>query len=390
MRSDEQDSVRARDGTPELPPPRGWPAGFAETQTDRRAALVLAGLQGITPGKLHALAWREGSASGCLAVIRAGRAGSDGDRLHARSVDPDEVLAATHALGARVVLPADEEYPGCLDQLHDPPIALFVLGRSPAEMQPGVAVVGSRRATITGLEVAREIGGGLAASGACVVSGAARGVDSAAHLGALDAAGPTLAVLAGGIDEGGRARPGTLVGRIARTGTVVCEYPPGVPSAAFRFPARNRLVVGLAEALVVVEGAKRSGTLISVDHALALGRSIYAVPGAVNNALAAVPLTLIREGATMIRGVEDLLDELGLEPGLVRPAALGELDTAESAVLAAVRGAVLPEAVAREVRLPVPEVVGVLMRLEMRGLVLSVGGRFQPRLAAVRREAEDA
>jgi DNA processing protein len=204
-------------------PPDGWPAGFAALREDRRALLVLASLRGLEAARLLALAASLGSASACLAAVRAGRAGSGADRHHARTIDPDDVAARVRACGARFVPVGTPGYPPQLEHLRDPPAALFVRGRELADPSTTVGVVGSRRCTDTGRELARELGRGLAEAGACVVSGAARGIDAAAHEGALDAEGHTVAVSACGIDEvyppGSRA----LVSRIARTGTIVSE-----------------------------------------------------------------------------------------------------------------------------------------------------------------------
>ena len=181
-----------------------------------------------------------------------------------------------------------------------------------------MAIVGARRCSTLGGEVARDLGRRLGSAGVCVVSGAAYGIDASAHRGALDAGGRTIAVLGSGIDVGYPRSSADLIERIAQTGSVVSEYAPGVPAEPLRFPARNRIVVALASALVVVEGAALSGSRISVDHALDLGREVFAVPGPVTSPLAEVPLALIREGATMIRGADDLLDDLGLVAPVAR------------------------------------------------------------------------
>ena len=209
--------------------------------------------------------------------------------------------------------PADAEYVRpLLDLLADPPIGLFVKGRPLTGMPDVVAVVGARNCSSLGNEMAMDIGSALGSAGACVVSGAARGIDAAAHRGALAAGGTSIAVLGSGIDLPYPKGSAQLLERIAAVGAVVTEYAPGVKAEPFRFPARNRLVAALSRALVVVEGAEGSGSMISVEHALDLGRDVFAVPGTVTNPLAQVPLALIREGATLIRGADDLLADLGL------------------------------------------------------------------------------
>jgi len=217
------------------------------------------------------------------------------------------------------------------------------------------------------------------------VSGAARGIDAASHRGALAGGGRTIAVLGSGIDMPYPRSSVDLIARIAAEGSVVSEYAPGVPAEPHRFPARNRIVAGLASALVVVEGAAGSGSRISVDHALDLGREVFAVPGPVTSPLSEVPLELIRDGATLIRGADDLLADLGIDG--VRETVEDppiELPPDEVRVWATLATASLPDAVARGARLSIPEAVAALVRLELRGLIRSSGGRYERTLAGSR------
>jgi DNA processing protein len=367
-----------------------YPPAFASTEMDRRALLALSALSGLTARKLLALAAVEGPASACLAAVVTGRAGSRGDRAHVGQIDPDDIAARVAACNARVVAWGEAEYPPSLLDLADPPAVLYVRGRDLRSLRSPVAVVGSRQCSALGREVAVDIGRGLAAVGACVVSGAARGIDTGAHRGALDAAGTTAAVLGSGIDV--LYPPGSrrLLEEIELAGAIVSEYPPGVRAEPFRFPARNRIVAGLARALVVVEGAGRSGSMISVDHALDLGREVFAVPGPVTSPLSEVPLALIREGAGMIRGAEDLLEDLGFDerpPSAGRPT---ELPRDELRVYEGLMGPSLPDAVARAANVSIPDAVAVLTRLELRGLVRNVGGRYERRLAPTGTQADPA
>jgi DNA processing protein len=364
--------------------PRGWPTGFADTDARRRDLLLLASLQGVRPLEVHALAWKEGTADAVLARIRAGEAGSRADRRFAEQLDPAAILAALRACGARLIGPDDPEYPRALDDLRDPPVALFTRGKAIDPVELRVAVVGARSASHLGVEVAQDIGRGLALAGACVVSGAARGIDSASHRGALGSNGSTIAVLGSGIDVDYPASSAHLLARIARTATVVSEYPPGVRAEPHRFPARNRIVVGLSRALVVVEGAERSGSMISVGHALAIGREVFAVPGPVSSPLAEVPLRLIREGATMIRGAPDLLADLGFDPDVAATGAVQRLTDQDRLVLETLSGPSLPEHLAGLLRVSIPDVVAALMRMEMVGLVRNVGGRYEATIAVAR------
>ena len=367
--------VEARDRTTRL----SWPSEFARNRRDRDAALVLAALRGITAGRLLRFAETDRTASALLERVRTGGAGSDNDRAAALALGPETVRAEMEAAGARVVFVGEEDYPAELEHLFDPPLALFMRGRPLVAGAVRVAVVGARNCSDLGRDVARDLGRSLAAAGVAVVSGAARGIDAAAHEGALGTGGPTVAVLGRGIDAARAARRLDLVGRIAQDGTVVSEYAPGVPAEPFRFPARNRIVAALSRAVVVVEGEARSGSLISAEHALELGRDVLAVPGAVVNPLSEAPNRLIRDGATLIRGPTDVLHALGVEPAEQTSVAELDLPDAERRALAAVRGSVVPDRVAARLRVPVPEALALLLRLELRGLVRSVGGRFERR-----------
>lgn len=355
-----------------------FPAGFADGLQNRRALLVLSSLLGLTPRKLLDLGRKLGNADACLAAVRAGRAGSNADREFARKIDASELEAALHATGARFVVPGTNEYVRGLEELSDPPAALFVRGTRLDELTESVSMVGARNCSPAGRETAREIGRGLASAGVCVVSGGARGIDSASHEGALTAGGPTLAVLGCGIDVAYPRRNRNLLADIEAHGSVVSEYPPRVPAEPFRFPARNRIVAALGRALVVVEGAEGSGSLITADHALEIGRTVFAVPGPVTSPLAQVPLELIREGAVLIRDSNDLLQDLGYEARLASRAVAG-LTLAEEAALDSLAGPTLPEEVARAAGIEVPEALSLLLQLEMRGLIRSVGGRYERR-----------
>ncbi len=234
------------------------------------------------------------------------------------------------------------------------------------------------------MEVAADLGRGLALAGVVTVSGGAVGIDAAAHRGALDAGGVTVAVLGSGIDVAHPARNRDLFQRIEASGSLLSEYPPGTPAEPFRFPARNRLIAALSRGVVVVEGAAKSGTRITAEHAVDLGLDVFAVPGQVTSPLAETPLGLIRDGATMIRGTADLLEDLRLEG-----AASGErglprgLSADEGRVLASLATSMLPSAVAAATGIPVADTLTVLIALEIRGLVRGVGGRFERTFKAV-------
>jgi DNA processing protein len=202
-----------------------------------------------------------------------------------------------------------------LRSIHDPPAGLFVRGAAPPEMleRPAVAIVGARACSGYGASVARSLARELAAAGLVVVSGLARGVDGEAHRGALDAGGTTVAVLGCGIDRDYPAAHADLARRIAETGLIVSEYAPGVEPAPWRFPARNRIVAGLAAATVVVEARERSGALITADLALEEGREVFAVPGEITSALSAGTNGLLKLGASPLTSAADVLAAFGIE-----------------------------------------------------------------------------
>lgn len=360
--------------------PPGFPEGYANGGGAREALLVLSALRGIKPFQLHELAWSEGTAEGSLAAIRAGAAGSPADQEWARDIDPRVVEHDAARVGARFVTPIDGEYlPVFLELLHDPPVALYVSGTPLTVLADRVSVVGARNCSPTGNEVAMSIGAGLGGVGVSVVSGAARGIDAASHRGALNAGGTSIAVLGSGHDLPYPKGSSELVRRIAASGAVVSEYAPGVVAEPFRFPARNRLVAALGHALVVVEGAHGSGSMISVDHALDLGRDVFAVPGPVTSPLAEIPLSLIREGATMIRGAADLLDDLGYSARLLiepPPNLAGD----ERRVYEALGASGLPDAISSATGVPPSGVTTALLSLELKGLVRSSGGRYERRV----------
>jgi DNA processing protein len=269
-------------------------------------------------------------------------------------------------------------YPPLLARLHDPPKRLHLRGTRPELLAaPAVAVVGARSASSYGSQVARTLGRELAAAGLVVVSGLARGIDAEAHRGALDAGGPTLAVLGCGIDRDYPARHAELARRIAGTGLVVSEYEPGVEPAPWRFPARNRIIAGLALATVVVEARERSGALITVDFALELGREVFAVPGEITSALSAGTNRLIRQGAAPLLAAEDVLEALGIEPP---GAACAAADVSGLARRVLDRIADSPQGADELVRLlalGAGELGGALVELELAGLVSEADGLYR-------------
>lgn len=377
-------------------PERGWPAGFGRTRADRDALLVLAHLQHMLPRDLHALAWRRGSASACLAAIRRG-AGTTGDRAIATDVDPRTVEERVRRLGDRFITPADAEYPERLLDLRDPPACLFVRGRSLAELGVAVAVVGARICSPYGRDSAVGLASQLAEAGLTVVSGAALGIDGAAHDGALAGGGHTVAVLGSGLDRPHPRTNEALIARIGTEGTVVTEYPPGTTAQPRWFPARNRIIAALSNAVLLVEGAEGSGSLQTAEFGEDMGRQLMAVPGPIDSPLGAAPHGLIRDGAALVADADDALAALGFLDRHQVPKLQGEIPGAtgassEERVLAVLSGRPSSlEAVSEAAGVTADRAMVALSALELRGEVRVEGGRYRraPRRAKGRQTRSD-
>jgi DNA processing protein len=267
------------------------------------------------------------------------------------------------------------DYPVLVQQLADPPAVLFGLGPAEAlrslRQEPAVTVVGSRRASPYGSEVAYALGRGLGASGVPVVSGLAVGIDGTAHRGCLDGSGLTLAVLACGPDVVYPRSHRRLYERIRSEGLVLSELPPGTRPFRWSFPARNRIMAALARMTVVVEAAEPSGSLITADFARDLGRAVAAVPGRVTSSVARGTNGLLRDGAVPVTRTEDVLDEL-FGVGVRRPPRVVEAhpvpaDPRQRAVLEAAERFSSVDAIAREIGLNASDVRAALGRLEAEG-----------------------
>jgi DNA processing protein len=226
----------------------------------------------------------------------------------------DQEIRRAAAIGTHIVGFGCPGYPARLAQLADPPLVLYVRGTLP-EDEPGVALVGARRASQYGLRVAADLAKGLAEVGVAVISGLARGVDAAAHRGAIAAGGRTIAVLGSGIDRPYPPEHDGLVEDIVRSGgAVVTELPLDAPPLGFHFPRRNRIVSGLSLGVVVVEAAEKSGSLITAEWALEQGKDVMAVPGRVGDAGSTGCHRLIKEGAALVEDAIDILAALDLAP----------------------------------------------------------------------------
>jgi DNA processing protein len=259
----------------------------------------------------------------------------------------------------------DPEYPGLLAEISDPPACIWIRGDRTVFARTAVAVIGARLASQEGLVAAGEIACDLARAGVVVVSGLARGIDTAAHIGSLDGGGPTIAVLGTGIDLVYPPENVQLIERIAACGLVVTEFPPGTPPQDWHFPKRNRIISGLSRAVVVVEAKERSGSLITARLAADQGRDVMAVPGSIIGGRNRGANALLRDGAKLVESAVDILQELGLDSHAARRGDSPEV--VEFTV----------DQIAEQLNIPPGEALARLLEWELTGEVQRIGsGRF--------------
>ncbi len=276
----------------------------------------------------------------------------------------------------RIVARDDEEYPSALRPISDPPRELFVRGTLLPQDEIAVAIVGARRASEYGKAVARRLAADLVACGVTIVSGMARGIDGAAHQGALDGGGRTIAVLGCGPDMVYPKVHAPLMQRIIRSGAVVSEFPPETPPRPEQFPQRNRIISGLAKGVVVVEGRIGSGSLITADFALEQGREVFAVPGNIFEETTWAPHQLVAQGARLVVSALDILDELKIPHGSVQRPAGVSLSDEERAVWQQLSFTPLHvDRIAANCGQPVALISRVLLSLEAEGLVDALAGQ---------------
>ncbi len=303
-------------------------------------------------------------------------------------------LAAGRRAGATLVRYGTPDYPAALCDIPDPPPLFWAKGDLELLRKPAIALVGARNASSLGTRMAKSLAGQLGKEGHVIVSGLARGVDTAAHHAALETG--TIAVLAGGVDVLYPAENATLAEDIARKGLRISEQPMGLQPMARHFPRRNRIISGLSQAVVVVEAAAKSGSLITARNALDQGRDVLAVPGHPFDARASGCNMLIRDGATLVRGAKDVIEalarpsapELPLEPPVKAPPPARSLqDTAalHSEILARIGPSpVAEDQLIRDIAAPAQRVAPVLVDMEMNGLIERQAGGLLARAEAAK------
>ena len=272
---------------------------------------------------------------------------------------------------------SDYNYLRDLPHIPDPPKKLFIRGKLPAKRVKTVAIVGTRKPSAYGREIATKIASECAKNGIVVVSGLALGIDSIAHRAAIDSGGKTIAVLANGVDKIYPRSHEDLGQKILQTnGAILSEYPNNTPARPWQFLARNRIVSGLADAVVIIEAASRSGTLSTANHALDQGKEIFAVPGNITSPLSAGCNQLIKNGANPLTSAEDLLDFL-IPDRFEKQTQLFKGDTREENVILeflSKNGTTSSDVIMKQTKLSASEFNQAITMLELKGLVLNNGG----------------
>jgi DNA processing protein len=287
-----------------------------------------------------------------------------------------EVDAALRS-GATILTPFEGPYPALLREIPDAPLVLYAFGDRDRLGLPAVGIVGARAATRYGREVCGQLAADLSLAGVCVVSGMARGIDAAAHAAALGNPGGTIAVLGAGVDVPYPRENTELWTRIRARGLLLSEYPPGTSPVAPYFPIRNRIIAGMSAGVVVVEAARRSGSLITARLANDFGRDVFAIPGSIRSDASEGCHALLRDGAILCRGAEDVLTELfpsleGTQPAATAPV----LDAQAVRIVAAMAGDEAWDAddLAEATQIPIASLLAVLFDLEARGILRCLPG----------------
>jgi DNA processing protein len=283
--------------------------------------------------------------------------------------------------GARLLTVLDDDYPALLKAIPDPPAILYVKGALPSDDTLTAGIVGSRIASLYGTKMAGTIARDLAAAGVAVISGLAKGIDGAAHEGALEARGITVGVLGGGLNKLYPPENAELAERMAENGAVISEFPMDWPSLPENFPLRNRIISGLSRGVLVVEAKEKSGALITVDAALEQGREVWAVPGNADSLRSAGTNKILKQGAKLVTSAADILDELGAAKAQVsrQKAELGATAD-EKQILAAVESeAVHIDTVLERSGMPAQKGISTLQMLVLKGVLKEMPGKHYRR-----------
>ncbi|WP_372845924.1 DNA-processing protein DprA [Pontiella sp.] len=302
------------------------------------------------------------------------------------AIDAAEEIDKAADFGARIVTMVDDEYPAALKAIHDPPLALYIRGRFLPEDSKALGIVGSRSTSHYGLSAADRLAYQLGQTGFTVVSGLARGTDTAAHVGALKSTGRTIAVLGGALDCLYPPENAELADRIAKQGAVVSEYPLGRQADRMTFPYRNRIISGLSMGVLLIESDLKGGSMHTTEAAMEQGRTVFALPGRIDTPGARGPHMLIKNGAKLVESLDDILEEYEflIPPSELAaperaPAARPEvpLDDRESRIVDALWQEPLDvDSLARLIGFKSHELSGVLLGLEMKRVIRTLPGRM--------------
>ncbi len=290
-------------------------------------------------------------------------------------------LEAAHKAGARVLTLDHQEYPALLREIFAPPPVLFIRGDVSVFKKHGIGIVGTRRPSAYGRNAARFLADGLARADIAVVSGMARGIDTAAHTACLDAGTPTIAVFGCGIDRVYPAENKGLAERIIACGAVVSEFPPGTRPERYNFPRRNRIISGLSAGVIVVESAKRGGALISAEYALQQGREVFAVPGTIFSDQSIGTHELLRAGATPVRDADEVLEGISavsnraVRPVVSETTSIEFLSSEERSLFEALSTEPLHmDILSEKTEIAIETLMTVLLNLELRGMIKQLPG----------------
>ena len=365
------------------------PAGddISKMMTERESLIALSLVEGLGAVTIRRLVDSFGSAAAAVeaplgaleAVPRVGRETARRIKRAAPAAVREE-MERTEAAGFTLVTMADPSYPEALKEIYDPPPVLYVSGELRPEDRFSIAVVGARRCSHYGRIAAEALAADLARAGLTVVSGLARGIDSAAHRGALRAGGRTIAVLGSGLDRIYPPENARLATEISASGAVVSEFPPGTGPARGNFPFRNRVISGISLGVLVVEAAERSGSLITARMALDQGRPVFAVPGRIDSPASRGTNNLIAQGAAIVRSADDVFEEFPYLLGPQRDAprkTLPDLSENERIVLAALSEEERPiDEITDSSGFSPSIVAATLLSLELKRLVVQLPGKL--------------
>lgn len=375
---------------------RSEPAADADAERGRpahRDLVALAMIPGVGPRSARALLAKFGDARAILSASIASLREVEGvgpklaERINAsrREIDLEAELELCSKHGVGFIAETDDEYPRLLREIPDPPILLYAQGAPAAADAMSIAIVGSRHATPYGVRIAERLAASLARTGLTIVSGLARGIDAAAHRGALKAGGRTIAVLANGLADVYPPEHAELAREVSASGAVISEMSMRQAPRSGLFPQRNRIISGLSLGVVVVEAAPRSGSLSTARHAVEQNREVFAVPGSIESLSSRGCHALLRDGAKLVESADDILEELGPlasgirlkpdEPVVKQPLELTLNDQERLVLKELEQSAVTIDELIARTRLAASQIMATLSILEMRRLVKRLPGQ---------------